>query len=87
MDHFCGPRLDTPQQIHGSPVLRTPHLDAVLRVRSHQHSLEEQDHLPRPAGHTSLDVALDMVDFLGCQDTLLAHIQPAIHQSFSAGLC
>ena len=32
MDHFCGPPLDVFQQLHVSPVLRTPHLDAVLLV-------------------------------------------------------
>ena len=32
-DHFCGPLLVTPQQVYVSPVLRTPHLDAVLTVQ------------------------------------------------------
>ena len=31
-DHFCDPPLDMLQQVY---VLRTPHLDAVLQVRSH----------------------------------------------------
>ena len=31
-DHFCGPPLVVFQQVHISPVLRTPHLDAVLVV-------------------------------------------------------
>ncbi|KAK4830698.1 LOW QUALITY PROTEIN: hypothetical protein QYF61_012867 [Mycteria americana] len=30
-DHFCGPPLDLLQQVHVSPVLRTPELDAVLQ--------------------------------------------------------
>jgi len=34
-DHFCGPPLDTLQQVRVPPVLRTPHLDAVLQVRPH----------------------------------------------------
>ena len=36
VDHFCGPPLDALQQIHVSSVLGTPHLDAVLQVRSQQ---------------------------------------------------
>ena len=35
LDHFCGPPLDALQQLHVSPVLRTPHLNAVLQVRPH----------------------------------------------------
>jgi len=36
LDHFCGPLLDVLKQVCVSPVLRTPHLDAVLQVRPHQ---------------------------------------------------
>jgi len=61
-----------------SPVLRTPHLDAVLQVRSHQHRAEGQDHYP--AGQTS-DAAQDTVGFLSCESTLLAHVQLAIYQN------
>ena len=41
---------------------------------------EEQDHLPHPAYHTTFDAAQYMVGFLGCEGTLLAHVQLAIHQ-------
>ena len=41
---FCGPPLDALQQIHISPVLRTPDLDAVLQVRSH--STEQRGRSP-----------------------------------------
>ena len=34
------------QQVHVSPVLRTPYLDPVLQVRSQQYRTEGQDHLP-----------------------------------------
>ena len=67
LDHFCGPSLDTLQQIRISPALRTSHLDAVLQMRSHQHRVEGQDHLPYPAGHTAFVAAQDMVGFLGCE--------------------
>jgi len=36
--------------------------------------------LPYPAGHTAFDAAQDMVFFLGCKGTLLAHGQIPIHQ-------
>jgi len=43
VEHFCGPPLDALQQLHVSPVLRTPHLDAALQVRSH--SAEQRDRI------------------------------------------
>ncbi|KAK4823599.1 hypothetical protein QYF61_003799 [Mycteria americana] len=79
-DHFCGPPLDPLQQVHVFPVLRTPELDAVLQVGSHQSRVEGQNHLPRPAGHASFDAAQDMVGLLGCERTLLAHVWLFIHQ-------
>ena len=80
LDHFCGPSLDALQQLHVSPALRTPHLYAVLQMRPHQRRAEGQDHLPCPAGCTALDAAQDTVGFLGCEVTLLAHVQLHIHQ-------
>ena len=78
LDHFCGPPLDTLQQV--APVLRTPHLHRILHVKSHQCRAEGQGLLPWPADHTSFDVTQDMVGFLGREGTLLAHVQLAIHQ-------
>jgi len=63
---FCGP-------------LRTPHLEAVLQVRPHQHRAEGQAHLPQPSGQTVLHAAQDTVCFLSFKGTLLAHAQLAIH--------
>jgi len=68
------------QQVCASPLLRTPHLDTVLQVSTHQRRVEEQDHLPWRAGHASFVAAQDMVRFLGCKGTLLAHVQLTIHQ-------
>ncbi|KAK4827094.1 hypothetical protein QYF61_014196 [Mycteria americana] len=79
-DHFCGPPPDPLQQLHVFPVLRAPELDAVLQVGSHQSRAEGQNHLPRPAGHAAFDAAQDTVGFLGCECTLLGHIQLFIHQ-------
>ena len=71
-DHFCGPPLDLLQQVHVFLVLRTPELNAVLQVRSHQSRVEGQNHLSRPAGHASPDAAQDTVGPLGCQRTFWA---------------
>jgi len=39
--------------------------------------VERQDDLTHPADHISFDAAQDTVGFLGCEGTVLAHIQPA----------
>ena len=52
--HFCGPPLDTLQQLCVSPVLRTPHLDAVLQVRPHRTG-QMAGSPSWPAGHASCD--------------------------------
>ena len=49
-------------------------------MMSPQYRVEGQDHLPRSVGYTSFDAAQDIVGFLGCEGTLLAHDQLAIHQ-------
>ena len=77
LHHFCGPPLDALQLVHVSPVLRTPHLDAVLHRRSHQRRAEGKDHLPCPPGHAVFDAAQDTVGFRGSDDTLLARVQLA----------
>ena len=59
-------------------MLRTPHLCTILWVKSHQHRVEGQDHLP--ANHSSFDAAQYVVSFLGCKDTLLAQVQLGIHK-------
>jgi len=61
-------------------VLRGPELDAELQVRSHQSRAEGQNHLTRPAGHSSFDAAQDKVGFPGCECALSAHIQLFFHQ-------
>ncbi|KAJ7413291.1 hypothetical protein WISP_92138 [Willisornis vidua] len=71
------------------PVLKTPKLDVALRVESHQSRVEGQNHLPRPAAHTSFDAALDKFGFLGCKSTEPVHVQPPTHnisKSFSTTL-
>ncbi|KAK4810951.1 hypothetical protein QYF61_013359 [Mycteria americana] len=86
-DHFCGPPLDPLQQACVFLVLGTPELDAVLQVGSHQSRVGGQNHLPRPAGHASFDAAQDTIGFLGCEYTLLAHVQLFIHQYPQVLLC
>jgi len=79
-DHLCGPPLDLLQQIHVSPVLRAPKLDAGLQVGSHQSGVGGQNPLPRPAGHAAFDAAQDMFGLLGCKCTLLGHVPLFIHR-------
>ncbi|KAK4827484.1 hypothetical protein QYF61_018784 [Mycteria americana] len=55
-------------------------LNAVLQAGSHESGVEEENHLPRPAGHCSFDAAQDMVGFLGCKCTLPRHDEPLIDQ-------
>ncbi|KAK4814330.1 hypothetical protein QYF61_014844 [Mycteria americana] len=78
--HFRGPPLDSLQQLHVLLVLRAPELDAALQVGSHQSGVEGQNPLPRPAGHASFDASQGTVGLLGCERTLLAHVQLFVHQ-------
>jgi len=59
-NHCYGPSLDTLQWVHVCPALRTPHLDAVLQVRSH--STEQRGRSPSFALLATLlfDAAQDM---------------------------
>ncbi|KAJ7410458.1 hypothetical protein WISP_108075 [Willisornis vidua] len=65
--------------VHVFPMLRTPELDAVLHMGSHQGRVEVQNHLPQSTGHTASDAAQDMFCLLGFKCTLLAHVQLFIH--------
>ena len=89
-DHFCGCPLAPLHGVHVFPVLRAPELDKAFQVGSHQSGVEGQNHLPQPADHTytesqnhrstSLDAAQDTVGLLGCECTLVAHVQLFIPQ-------
>jgi len=46
-------------------------------------SVERQDHLPPPGGHTSFDAVQDTVGLLGYNGTLLAHVHLVIPKFFS----
>ena len=54
-DHLCDHPKDSLQQVHVSPVLGAPELDAVLQVGSHHCGAEGQNALPRPTGHAAGD--------------------------------
>jgi len=75
LDHFCGPRMDTLQQLCVSPALSTPHLDAVLQVRSQ--STEQR--VGSPSSPCFFGAAQDTVGLLSCEGTLLVHVQLATH--------
>jgi len=73
-----GPSLALLQPLSVLLVLGVPALDAVLQVESHGNRVEGQNHLPRHAGHASLDATQDTVGLLGCKETLLAHLESFI---------
>ncbi|KAK4825708.1 hypothetical protein QYF61_002067 [Mycteria americana] len=79
-DHLRGPPLDSLQQLHVLLMLGAPELNAVVQLGSHESGVEGQNHLPRPAGHTSFDAAQDTVGFLGCKRQLPAHGELLINQ-------
>jgi len=56
-------------------VLRAPELDAGLQVGSDQSGAEGQNPLARPAGHAAFGAAQNTVGLLGCEHTLLGHVQ------------
>ena len=69
-------------------MLRTPHVDTVLQVRSH--SAEQRVRITSLAMLATLLLMQLSVGFLGCEGTLLAHIQlppTSTPKSFLAGLC
>lgn len=53
----------------------------------HNSGVEEENPLPRPAAHASSDEAQDMVNFLGCKHTSMAHILIFTHQHPQGILC
>lgn len=60
-DHLGGSTLDLLQQVHFYLMLGGPKMDATLQVGSHESGVEVENHIPQPSGHTSCDVAQDMV--------------------------
>lgn len=53
----------------------------------HNSGVEEENPLPRPPAHASSDKAQDMVNFLGCKHTSMAHILIFTHQHPQGILC
>lgn len=54
-DHLPGSPLDPLQKQHICPVLEASDLDAILQMEPHEGSVENDNHLPAPAGHPSSD--------------------------------
>ena len=52
----------------------------VLEVRPHKCQVQGQDYFPSPAHRTIRDTNQDATDLLGHLGTLLAPIQPTVHQ-------
>ena len=47
---------------------------------SHKSKVEGQNHLPRPAGHASLDVTQNTAGLLGCRCTLPTDVESVINR-------
>lgn len=86
-DHLSGSPLDPFPELHVLLVLGAPGLDAGLQMGPHKGRAEGDNHLPLPAGHPSFDTAQDTVVLLGCESSLLAHVQLFIHQDPQVLLC
>ena len=82
-----GPALDLLQWLHILPVLEAPDLDTVLQMGPHKGRIEEDNPFPFPADYPSVDAAWDTVGLLGCESTLLAHIQLFFHQDPQVLFC
>ena len=54
---------------------RSPELNTVLQMQSHQATVEREARLPRPAGHALFNAPQDTTGLLGRKGTLLAHSQ------------
>ena len=78
-DHLCGPPLDLIQQIHVLLVFGAPELDMLFQVGSNDSRVEGQNHLLLPTSHIYLSATQDTVGLLGCERTLLAHVESFIN--------
>jgi len=77
-------------------VLWAPQIESVLHVESRESRAEGQNHLPCPAGHTSLDAAQDngwpmskrslLMHAFSAQPVSVLGIAPAQLQDFSLGV-
>ena len=54
-------------------------LNTVFGVRPHKSSVQEDDHLPAPAGNTISDISQDWSSWPS--DILLEHVQPSVNQN------
>lgn len=68
---------DHPQHVHALLMVCTAELDAVFHVVSHKSRIEKKNLVP----HLLPPPPQDTVGFLGCECTLLAHVQLFVHQS------
>jgi len=82
-DHPCGPSLDFLQKLYIFPVLRAQ-IWTQYSMGPHKGRVKGNNHIPVPAGHSSVHATWDTVGFLSCKCTLLAHVKFFTHQIFSS---
>jgi len=80
LHHLHGPLLNSIQYVHVRLVLRSPELDATVRVWPHQYGTEDKDHFPQPASSALSDASQDTIRPLCSKGALLAHVQPSVQQ-------
>ena len=64
-----------------------PELHTVLKARLHQHKIQRDNHLSRPAGYAVFDAPQAVVCPLGCLGTLLAPIELTTNQHPQTPFC
>jgi len=87
LNHPCGSLLGFVQYVCVSPVLRSPELDPLLQMWPRQGWKKGRHHLPLPAGNTLPNAAQDIIHLLCSKGTLLAHVQPGVHQDPQVFFC
>ena len=60
--------------------VRGPKLNTVLKVQSHQHSIQRDDHFPALAGNPISNISQNALGLLGHLGTLVAHVHMSINQ-------
>jgi len=83
---WCPP-LDAFKHVNILLQLWGPELFTALKVRPHQCWIQWDNHLFWTAGYAVFDASQDLDCPLGCQGTLLSHMNPAVNQHSQTPFC
>ena len=87
LNHLCGPVLDSLKQFPVLLELRSPELDTVFQMWSHQGRVEGEENLSLPTNYTPYTTSQDAIGLLGHKGTALTHGDRAVHQDPSSLRC